>query len=241
MPLIEVKIPESNGLDQHEEYFTLKDEKINFHDYKRIYQTPGLYEEVFHRQLKCQSPQVIKDLLYKNVGQGDTSQRALKILDFGAGNGLVAEALNTENPELIVGVDVIDEARQAALRDRPEVYENYFVVDLATAEERIMKKLKAYDFNAMVSVAALGFGHIPPESFINAFNLVEPGGWVAFNLRDKFLTERDESGFRQTMDWLADGYIEFKDEKTYVHRLSVSGEPIYYTARVGRKIADIKK
>lgn len=241
MSLAEVKIPKNSSLDQNEEYFTLKDEKIKFHDYERIYQTPGLYEEVFHQQLKCQSPQVIKEILYKNIRLSDTSPQALRVLDFGAGNGLVAEALSAEGPELIVGVDVIDEARQAALRDRPEVYESYFVIDLATAEERIMKKLKAYDFNAMVSVAALGFGHIPPQSFINAFNLVKSGGWIAFNLRDKFLTESDESGFRQTMNWLTNDYIKFIDEKTYIHRLSVSGDPIHYTALVGQKVADIEK
>jgi hypothetical protein len=70
---------------------------------------------------------------------------------------------------------------------------------------------------------------------VNAFNLIEDDGFVAFNLRDKFLTKNDESGFRQTLNRLEREAITFLNEKTYVHRLSVKGEPLHYTALVGRK------
>ncbi len=241
---LEVEIPNiQNQLEQNEEYFILKgenDEEILFHDYKRIFRTPGLYEEVFQNQLKCQSPKVIKNLLYDNVEQSDSDISELKVLDFGAGNGLVAEALCEENPDLIIGVDIIEEAKEAALRDRSECYEAYYVEDLGQPDQRVIRELESYGLNTFVSVAALGFDHIPPESFINAFNLIDDQGWIAINLRDRFLTREDKSGFRETLNWMEDNFIEFQDQKTYVHRLSVTGEPINYTAIVGRKVSDIE-
>lgn len=243
METLEVKLPNVNvALDQDEEYFILKgevDERIQFHDYQRIYQIPGLYEELFHNKLKCQSPNIIKDLLYKNVKQSGIKIEELKILDFGAGNGLVAEALSEENPDLIVGVDILQEAKEAALRDRPGIYREYFVVDLSLPDRKTIQKLKAYSFNAFISVAALGFNHISPASFNRAFNLIENNGWIAINLRDKFLSNEDVSGYKKTMDSITENFIEIVDKKTYVHRLSSQGNSIYYTALIGRKLKDI--
>jgi len=233
-----------NQLDQNEEYFILKSgpkRRIRFHDYRKIYSIPGLYEEVFKSRLRCKSPDVITQLLYDTVKAEGQSTEKLRILDFGAGNGMVAEALSTGRPEITVGVDILDEAMEAALRDRAEHYAAYFVEDLNQPKKEVLTALKSFEFNTLVSVAAMGFGHIAPDCFVNAFNLIKNGGFVAFNLRDKFLTDEDKSGFRETLLWLEKEAITFLNEKTYVHRLSVSGDPIYYRALVGRKRADIKK
>jgi len=237
----EVEIPKVNSeLDQDEEFFILKNDNnrhIQFHDYKSIYKVPGLYEEVFHNHLKCRSPQVISKLLYESVKKSDSDFEDLKILDFGAGNGLVAKELSTYDPRLIVGVDILDEAKEAALRDRKGVYTDYFVCNFSELSEERLIEFQSFGFNAFVSVAALGFGHIKTQGFIRAFNLIEKGGWIAINLRDRFLTSEDETGFGDMMNFLKDRYIKVLDEKTYQHRLSVSGKPIYYTAIVGRKLA----
>lgn len=240
MTQLNITFPDSEQLDQNEEYFILNgEEKIKFHDYIRIFQTPHLYETVFHQHLKCQSPTVIANLLFKQVKANDSIEQ-LRILDFGAGNGLVARALSKGNPELIVGVDILDEAKQAALRERDDIYKDYLVADLTKAELDIIKKLRSLHFNAMVTVAALGFDHIPPESFINAFNLVESNGWIAFNLRDRFLSNSDDSGFKEILEGNQDDCMQILEEKTYVHRLNTKGEPIRYTAIVAKKLKDIK-
>jgi len=240
---LDIVFPDTNSLlDQNEEYFILKnskDEKIQFHDYRRIYQTPGLYEKIFYEHLNCNSPKVLSEMLYKNLNERHDKSTDLRILDFGAGNGMVAEELKTENPEFIVGVDIIPEAKEAALRDRSKVYDEYYVADLGQPEEEVLQELESYDLNAMISVAALGFDHIPPKSFVNAFNLIENDGWVAFNLRDRFLTKEDDSGFKHTLDHITDECMELLDERTYVHRLSIHGDPINYTAIVARKLSDI--
>ena len=107
----------TSELDQDKEYFILerhgKSEKIMFHDYDKIYAVPGLYENIFQKELKCQSPSVIANMLVENADHED-----LRVLDYGAGNGLVGEELSKANPELIVGVDILDSAKEAAHRDK---------------------------------------------------------------------------------------------------------------------------
>jgi len=241
MAQLNVRFPDKEELlDQDEEYFILNgDEHIKFHDYVRIYRTPNLYETVFHERLKCQSPNVMKQLFYDHLEESDFSTERLRILDFGAGNGLVGDALSTGHPELIVGIDILDAAKEAALRDRQNVYKDYLVADMGNPDEKTLNHLQSFEFNAMVSVAAFGFGHIAPSSFINSFNLVQPEGWVVFNLRDRFLSNEDKSGFKKILDWINGDFMNLVEEKTYVHRLNTIGEPIHYTAIVARKIKDI--
>ena len=52
------------------------------------------------------------------------------MLDLGAGNGMVGEALREHGFEEITGVDITPEAGEAAERDRPGVYADYHVCDL---------------------------------------------------------------------------------------------------------------
>jgi len=47
----------------------------------------------------------------------------------------------------------------------------------------------------MVTVAALGFGNIPTNAFIEAFNIITAEGWVAFNIKETFFDKSDKTGF----------------------------------------------
>ena len=91
-----------------------------------------------------------------------------------------------------------------------------------------------------MTVAALGFGDIPPAAFANAYNLIEPGGLVAFNIKEDFLDDGDGSGFSQLIKRaFADGSLELTAEQRYRHRLSIAGEPLHYVAMVAEKRADL--
>ncbi len=105
------------------------------------------------------------------------------MLDLGAGNGMVGEALREHGFEDITGVDITPEAGEAVERDRPGVYADYHVCDLLDPPA----ELRDARFGAMTSVAALGFGDVPPEVFSAAFDRVEDGGWVAFTIKEDFL------------------------------------------------------
>lgn len=233
-----------DGLDQDQEYCEVEldgeTRRIRFHDYDEIYKIPGLYEQIFAEHLSCNSPRVISELLRDALEQRDVDPRTLEVLDFGAGNGMVGEELQRIGSRTLVGVDLLEEAKEAAERDRPEVYDDYFAVDMTELSEADHRSIADHDLNSLVCVAALGFGDVPPAAFVTAFNLISSPGWVAFNIRDRFLEESDKSGFAQLIEQLfEDGTLVERARVRYVHRRSVSGDPLHYLALVAEKQRDI--
>jgi len=229
-------------LDQDEEWCEIEIDgerrRIRFHDYAEIYEVPGLYERLFAEQLECDSPRVVVDLLGDELRDARVKPGRLTALDFGAGNGMVGERLADLSIGEIVGVDLLPEARDAALRDRPGVYRDYFALDLTDLSPADRRELMRPDFSVMACVAALGFGDIPPLAFAEAFNLVGAPGWLAFNIRDRFLDEeRGFGGFIARM--LREGIVDERARKRYTHRMSISGEALEYVAIVAEKRADV--
>jgi SAM-dependent methyltransferase len=214
--------------------------EIRFHDYGRVYEIPGLYEYIFSDLLKCRSPKIVRHLLEEEIRSSRRDVHTLRVLDLGAGNGLMAEELTEMGAELIVGVDIIPKAAQAAQRDRPGMYEEYFVLDMTRVPEGARRELGSYRFDCLTCVAALGFGDIPTLAFAEAFNLIEPGGWAAFNIKEQFLGNGDRSGFARLIEHMvSDGVLSIRGRRRYPHRLGLDGEPIYYEAVVGKKLRDV--
>jgi hypothetical protein len=153
---------------------------------------------------------------------------------------MVAEQFKELGVKTQVGIDLIEEAKQAAERDRPGLYSEYFACDLTELSDEVRAKLRGFGFNCLVTVAALGFGDIPPQAFAEAYNLVSEGGWIAFNIKEDFLEDGDPSGFNKLIRKLLEtGMVEQRAERVYRHRLSCAGEPLNYVAIVGVKRADI--
>lgn len=241
----EIKLPDrSEQFDQDSEYCEVRLggewQRIRFHDYDRIFSVPGLYEQLFHDILDCHSPDVIAKLLKEQVQRDNVAASDLRVLDLGAGNGLVAEQLRAVGAGRITGVDILPEAREAALRDRPEVYDAYHVMDLTDLGDADRRRLSEGRFNTLTCVAALGYADIPPAAFRSAFNYVSDGGWIAFTIKDRFLSTEDTSGFAELINRCRDaGILEVRASERYRHRLNVLGEPLHYVALVGAKRADI--
>ena len=90
----------SQPLDQDQEYCILKgrngagEQRVRFHDYGKIYSIPGLYERLFYKKLKCSSPSTICGYLKEVVDSNDSELSNLRVLDLGAGNGMVGEELS---------------------------------------------------------------------------------------------------------------------------------------------------
>jgi hypothetical protein len=230
-------------VEQNEEYFDLLTdegrERIRIHEYDRVYDVPGLYEEVVYNKLQCDSPQVITDLLKTSMQVYHDMNEPLRVLDFGAGNGIVGECLQEAVPtESIVGVDIIEEAKKAVQRDRPDIYDDYYVMDLSEVDEGDKQKLNRWNFNALVTVAALGFGDIPTQAFVNAFNLIDNNSWVVFNIKDRFFSADDETGYSDMLQQMIGNSLNVVKKHHYCHRLSMAGKPLHYYAIVGRKEND---
>lgn len=232
-------------LDQDEEWCEIEladggRRRIRFHDYAEIYKVPGLYERLFADQLDCESPRVVCDLLGEALRDAGLKPESLTALDFGAGNGMVGELLDELTVGEIVGVDLLPEARDAAHRDRPGLYEAYYALDMTQLTPEQRRDLMRHDFDVMTCVAALGFGDIPPLAFAEAFNLVGAPGWVAFNIRDRFLEENCATGFGGLLTRMfGEGILEERTRTRYPHRVSVSGEALEYDAIVAQKHSDI--
>ena len=242
----EVKLPDSAsaGFDQDQEWCEIAVDgakrRIRFHDYHEIYTIPGLYEHLFYELLECDSPRAVTELLGEQLESAGRAPGDLRVLEVGAGNGMVAQELAELGVETIVGVDIIEEAKAAAERDRPGIYADYLVLDLTNIPPDTRRELESHRFNSLVTVAALGFGDIPPNAFAEAHNLVEDGGLIVFNIKEDFIADGDGSGFSRLISRaIEDGSLVVRSQRRYQHRLSVAGHPLHYVAVVAEKRADL--
>lgn len=258
-----------------------KSTTVRFHDYALTYSIPGLYNQLFggvDSETQCISPQVMAELLEQHlhlvldsdasVGN-DQQHKSLRVLDFGAGNGMIGEqvrllASTYNNGSLakstsVIGLDILPEAKMAAERDRPGVYDAYIVADIM----EYVQNLRAAEpetavclagFNVLVSVSALSFGDASAAALKAAFSLVQNGGLILFNLKaglldDEVPTAEDtgtkdanptKDGFsRLIQQAVAERRLEILAKKTYCHRFSVTGEPLYYVAVVAIKLMSL--
>lgn len=239
-----IRLPDAHSLDQDEEWCEVLEDgrwlRVRFHDYCEIYGRPGLYESLFYDRLECCSPERVVQLLSEVLEDHRDSPKDLKVLDLGAGNGMVGDELKDAGVQKIVGVDIIPEAKMAALRDRPEVYGDYVVTDMTDLPEPVEERLRKQGLNCLLTVAALGFGDIPAAAFLNALDLIDTPGWVVFNIKEDFLDDRDEAGFSGLIHKLCDdGIIRMEAYRRYPHRLAVTGEPLHYVAVVATKRRDV--
>ena len=235
---------DSEKLRQDEVFFTLiedgKEKRLRFHDYEEIYKRPGLYEQLFYERLGCNSPERVAELLQRALSTVRESVTELRVIDLGAGNGMMGEVLKREGVARLVGADIITEARDAAYRDRATVYDDYYIADFANLNANVLEELREWRFNCLTCVAALGFGDIPARAFFNAMKLVRTEGWLAFNIKETFLDHTEQKGFSGLVrELIFSKYLDIYHLERYRHRLSMEGTQLFYYALVGRLSSSI--
>lgn len=237
-----IRFPRESGRDlqQNEAFFYLiedgEDKRIKFHDYSAIYDRPGLYEQLFYERLRCTSPRVVVSRLAGAVRHAGESVETLRVLDLGAGNGIVSDELKEFGVARLVGLDIIESARKAALRDRPAGYDEYLVADMTDPDEETSRALDEWRLDALTCVAALGFDDIPAAAFITAMEKIADDGWLAFNIKTDFLQKADKGGFAALVKALLDhDLVELHLLERYRHRLSIDGEWLEYFVLVAKK------
>lgn len=241
--LHDIRFPpsEPHSLAQDEAFFLLceneEDVVLRFHDYAEIFKRPGLYEQLFYQRLRCNSPRKAQDILEKVMRENALNMSELRVLDLGAGNGMVGELLDVAR---MVGIDICDEARKACERDRPGAYDAYHVLDMAALDPDTERQFWEWQFDCLTCIAALGFGDIPVTAFARAFNLIVNGGWTIFNIKETFLQEIDNTGFSKLVkQMLFTDMLEIHHLERYRHRVSIDGAPLFYYLLCGRKRSDI--
>lgn len=241
---IKFPVTDPHQIHQDEAFFYLieNEQKIQlrFHDYGELYKRPGLYEQLFYERLKCSSPKKVCGILDQVLRDNRIEMTELRVLDLGAGNGMFGEQLRNVGVARVIGVDISEEAQIACRRDRPGIYDAYYVCDFCNLDAVTQQKLAEWQIDCLSCVAALGFGDIPAKAFANAFNLVAPSGWIAFNIKESFLLESDTSDFSNLIkSLLLSDALEVHHLERYRHRISIDGRPLFYYALVGKKESDI--
>lgn len=217
------------------------EEKIRLHDYRRLYEIPGLYHHLIYERLQCRSPQMLAEMLSRTVRQAGENPHELRVLDFGAGDGAGGRELRKRAAcEMLVGIDIIPEAKAAAERENPGVYDFYYVMDLLNMDARDRQRIRSLGLNCLFVAGALGFDDIQGGAFRNAFNMLLPHAWVIFNIKDAFTSGKTESGFGDVLQSMeSGGCLSVSQKSRHFHRFSLAGKSIYYHAVVGRKCGEI--
>jgi predicted TPR repeat methyltransferase len=193
-----------------------------------------------YERLRCNSPEKVADLLHRALNTVREPITELRVIDLGAGNGMMGEVLKRRGVARMVGADLIPEARDAAYRDRSTVYDDYYVADFTNLDSDVLEELQDWRLDCLTCVAALGFGDIPPKAFFYAMKLVRTDGWLAFNIKDSFLDHTEQSGFsRLVRELIFSKYLDVYHLELYRHRLSMEGAQLFYYALVGRLTASI--
>ncbi|MCA9076253.1 MAG: hypothetical protein KDA93_14585 [Planctomycetaceae bacterium] len=232
---------ETSDVDQDGEWCEVRVDgtwkRVRFHDYDEVFEVPGLYEMLFYENLECCSPSCVVNLLREVAEDFGDDLSDFTVLDVGAGNGMVGDELAASGVDQVIGVDLIEEAKEATHRDRPGVYDEYLVTDLTDLPETHEETVRQQKPNCLTTVAALGFGDIPPAAFLKAVDLISDQGWLAFNIKESFLHEDDDTGFCRLIRQLSrERYIQTQCLRRYQHRLSIAGEPLHYVAMIAKKL-----
>ena len=221
--------PQADG-----EYVALRtagsdEEIVHLHDYERLYCVPGLYEHVVQGLLGCRSPQVAADALARELTRLAMDPAEIVLLDLGAGTGLVGELVSSIGVSSVIGLDAVAAARAASMRDRPGVYRDYLVGNLAAAPDELLARLRGHRPNALISAGALGGAHVPSAALVNALRLLPAGSPVVFTIDERWMRTDRPGGFRAPVTRLVDsGSLRLLHRSRFQHRLSTTGDPIIY-------------
>jgi hypothetical protein len=199
-------------------------ERLRIHEYARVYAVPGLYEEIVMRRLGCRTPARLAGMLAQAAGELGLDPAAVRVLDVGAGNGVSGEALAAAGLDPVVGLDLLPEARAAALRDRRGLYGAYLAADLTALAPDEVAAVRAARPNAMACVGSVGGGHLPPEAVAAGLALLEPPRLLAYAFDVAFGAD--------PLAPLLDGARELRRGRALHRRTVTGGERIWEAAVV---------
>jgi SAM-dependent methyltransferase len=206
-----------------------QEEVVHLHDYPRLYAVSGLYEHVVQELLGCRSPQVAAAGLADAVRRLDLEPQRLRVLDLGAGTGVVGELLRELGFAEVIGLDALEAARAACLRDRPGVYSDYLVGDLADPSAELSARLRGHRLGALTAAGAFGGTHAPPRALSNALALLPSGAPVVFTIDRRWLHTDEPGGFRTPVaGLLGSGELSLLERTSFQHRVATTGTPIHY-------------
>jgi hypothetical protein len=198
-------------------------EELQLHEYDRLFALPGAYEHIVHDRLGCRSPEELAAMLAGAVDRIGWERGAMRVLDLAAGNGVSGEALAAHGLNPVLGTDIVPAARDAALRDRPGLYDQYLTLDLLVLTEAQRATVAGLRANALCCVAPVGDdpSMLPPAALRAAGALLQPDALVAY-MHDPAPGVPDA----MTVEPWGEGVpAQELARRRYVHRYTVNGTP----------------
>ena len=167
------------------------------------------YEQDLAQDFEWLGPQRTAELFVKYVAKNG------RVLDAGAGTGLVGQLLSQEGYGQITAMDLsfgmLEEAR------KKNVYQEFHQMVMG---ERLGFGTDSFD--AVVSVGVLTVGHAPASSLDELVRITKPGGHVVFSLRPDIY---ESGGFKvKQADLVTDGKWKLTEEGEKFQPLP-KGEP----------------
>jgi hypothetical protein len=202
-------------------------EEVHLHDYARLYALPGVYEQIVTDRLSCRSPWQIAGMLAATVDRIGWRRSSTRVIDLAAGNGVSGEALASEGLGPVLGTDIVPVAREACLRDRPDVYAHYLTLDLLELTDEQRSAIAVLGANAVACVVPVGDGpsQLPPRALAAAVGLLSADALVAY-MYDPAQGVPDAVTTGMWAQTLGAGVQAGElERRRYVHRRTVNGEP----------------
>lgn len=156
------------------------------HDYGALYAVPGLYEAVYVEHLGSGSPALLAAALGEVVPPQERSGR--RVLDAGAGTGLVGEHLVAAGFAPVWAVDLEPASASAVLRDRPGCHRGARALDLLAMTDDDRAWLGEVAPDVVTVSGAVGFGHLPAAAFVVLADLLPAGGLLAVTVAPDLAT-----------------------------------------------------
>lgn len=235
---VEYETPETSR--QSDEFFLATVDGVrgryNIHDYDTLYAIPWLYDIALYHNLECRTPTEMADAIDAVWAKAGVDRAALRTLELGAGSGVFGRELQGIGVGRLDAIDISSKAAEAAGRDRPDLYNTYFVDDLTNLSAETRAAFSAANYNVVAMASATGWGnHIPVEGFQRAFELLAPGGWFIFHVKPN---DPDPECI-ELCEWIeglvANGALTQHYRESRFHRRSSNGQDIFYDVVVGQK------
>lgn len=202
-------------------------QELRLHDYAQLYALPGVYEEIVTERLGCRSPWEIAAMLADAVDAAGWARGETGVLDLAAGNGVSGEALAGAGLVPVLGTDIVPEARDAVLRDRPGVYQRYLTLDLLALTDAQRAELSALRARALCCVAPVGdhAQQLPVDALAAAAALLAPDALIAY-MHDPTFGTPDPVTLGMWLRTLGSGTQAHRLIcRRYLHRRTVYGAP----------------
>ena len=207
---------------------------VHLHDYSRLYETAGLYEQIVQELLGCCSPEVAASGLSHAIDALGIERDHLRLLDLGAGTGLVGALVRDLGVGVVIGVDALPAARAACLRDRPGTYCDYLVGDLADPAPDLIARIQRLRPGGLIAAGSLGGTHAPASALLCALDMLPIGSPVVFTVDERWTRIDGDGGFRSAIAELVGSCrLVILERSRFQHRVTTTGAPVYYELIVG--------